>query len=64
MTGENFERRDDFQPAFWPSDCRYEPQCHIGGIDAPDWQPAGGMRRYEGKHQSFAVKLAASRGME
>lgn len=64
MTGDNFEVRNDFQPAFWPSDWHYEPQHMFGAMDAPDWQPAGGMRRYEGENATFPVTLAASRGME
>ena len=61
MTGQNFERCADFQTAFWPSEWQYAQQHLFGGIDAPDWLPAGGMRQQESEYACYGVTLAASR---
>lgn len=48
MTGDNFCQREDFQPAFWPSEWRYEPEREFAGmIDAPDGIPAGALRQFK-----------------
>lgn len=63
MTGNNFASRDDFQPAFWPSEWSFEMQWHFGALDAPDLMPAGASFKYEIAPGDFLVAvLPVSRG--